>query len=373
MKMLVLQAGKAILAALYSLLKLLPTKNNKVVFLSRQSNTTPLDFALLQQELLIQDEGLEMVTICDRIAPGAKSKARFAKDTLRSMYHLATSKVCVLDSYWPAVSIFTHKGNLTVIQIWHALGKIKQSGYQALGKPGGRGEKVSRALHMHRNYDYIIAGAKIWNPCYCASFGCSEDKLVNIGLPRLDYLIYGKEKHSEIIYSRYPELRDKTVLLYAPTFRRTGDADHTVLISRLAEQGYALVLKGHPNQQIEPEQALCCPEFSAMQMLFVADYVITDYSAIALEAAAANVKTFYYLYDLDCYKESTGLNINVVEEMRDCVFFDVESLLKGLENAEQGCYPESVFNRYKEKYLIPDRGHSTKDLANLVMRHMRDN
>jgi CDP-ribitol ribitolphosphotransferase len=109
-----------------------------------------------------------------------KGLLRFGFNTLASMYHLATAKVCVLDAYWPVVSMLRHKKGLTVIQMWHALGKIKQSGYQTLDKESGRSKELSHLLCMHKNYDYIIAGGKARNPYYVASFGTTEDKLVNI-------------------------------------------------------------------------------------------------------------------------------------------------------------------------------------------------
>ena len=63
---------------------------------------------------------------------------KFSAVMFKSMYHLATSRVCVLDSYWPPVSLLKHKEELRVIQIWHAIGKIKQSGLQSVGKKSGR-------------------------------------------------------------------------------------------------------------------------------------------------------------------------------------------------------------------------------------------
>ena len=127
------------LAALYFFLKLLPTKPNKAVFLSRQSNSLTLDFQMVQELLKRQRDDVEIVTLCNRLE-GEQSGGlvHFAVTTLKSMYHMATAKVCILDAYWPAVSILHHKKCLTVILMWHALGKIKQSGYQTLGKSSGR-------------------------------------------------------------------------------------------------------------------------------------------------------------------------------------------------------------------------------------------
>ena len=72
----------------------------------------------------------------------------YAFVTLKSMYHLATASVCVLDSYWPAVSVLHHKKQLAVIQMWHAMGKIKKSGYQSLGKKFGRSDMIAREMRM---------------------------------------------------------------------------------------------------------------------------------------------------------------------------------------------------------------------------------
>lgn len=89
------------------------------------TNILPLDFKLIQRELLRRNPNLEIINICRRIGEGFTDYVKFAKALINSMYHLATSKVCVIDSYWPAVSILNHKDTLTVIQLWHAIGKIK--------------------------------------------------------------------------------------------------------------------------------------------------------------------------------------------------------------------------------------------------------
>ena len=313
MKILLLRAATGVLAAIYALLKLLPTRSGKVLFLSRQSNTPSLDFQLLEAELVRLDPGVRVVKIFNRIEPGAASKLSFARDTLRSMFHLATSCVCVLDTYWPAVSMLDHKPELTVIQIWHSLGKIKKSGLAAVGKPGGRTAEIAAVMRMHANYDYVVAGAEAWDRYYCESFGCSEDQLVHTSLPRHDVLSSKDPQMAQEVYERYPELTEGKLVLYAPTFRRTSQPEHSALIKALLSEGYKLVIKSHPNQALDSGEALTCPGVSAMQLLLVADYLITDYSAIALEAAAAGVKTFYYLFDSERYREHTGVNIELEE------------------------------------------------------------
>ena len=80
------------LQLIYSVLKLFPTKKNKIVFLSRQSDTLTPDFEMVQQELRREDPEVEIVTICHRLegagSGGLRGMLAFAGSTLRSMYHL---------------------------------------------------------------------------------------------------------------------------------------------------------------------------------------------------------------------------------------------------------------------------------------------
>lgn len=351
---------------IYFFLKLLPTRDYSVLFLSRQSDELSLDFRLLQDALEAKLPKVRIVAITNRLDDKKKHMLRFAVNVLRSMYYLATSEVCVLDAYWPAVSLLTHKKDLTVIQMWHAVGKIKQSGYQTVGKESGRSRRISELLRMHRNYDIVIAGGSAWNPYYAASFDISEDKLVNIGLPRLDYLLHTAEENKRKVLERCPQLREKQVILYAPTFRRGADANWEDLVNYIDFERYVLIIKGHPNQAIRTDNAavLTCPEFSAVELLSSCDYLITDYSAIAVEAAVLNRKTYYYLYDYEEYAAKNGLNVDPFESMPGCAFQSAAELMAHLDS---GHYPQAVLDRYREKYLPENLGSSTERFAALII------
>lgn len=362
----IIHIGKFFLSIAYSVLKCFPVKPNKVLFLSRQSDELSLDFSLLQEQLTRDFPQINITAICNRLDDGKSGLFGFALDTLRSMYHLATSRVCVLDAYWPAVSLLHHKKSLTVIQMWHALGKIKQSGYQTLGKESGRGEKTAKLLRMHENYDLIIAGGKAWNPYYCQSFHTTEDKLINIGLPRIDYLLLTEKENREKVLSAYPAFADKKMILYAPTFRRNIQLRWETLLEEIDFNRYVLVIKGHPNQEIvcEREGVYLCPEFKAVELLAACDYLITDYSAIAVEAAVLNKPTYYYLYDYAEYTEKNGINVNPFDSMPECSFERADDLMRALMS---GHYCQADLDAYRDKYLPENLGTSTKQLSRLII------
>ncbi|WP_425757172.1 CDP-glycerol glycerophosphotransferase family protein [Ihubacter sp. rT4E-8] len=367
---LIIKIGKVFLSVIYGVLKCFPVKQNQALFLSRQADVLSLDFSMLKDRLTEKMPEIRIVSICNRLDDSKSGIIGFGIDTLRSMYYLATSRVCVLDAYWPAVSILRHKKSLTVIQMWHALGKIKKSGYQTLDKESGRSGRTARLLNMHENYDYIIAGGSAWNPYYCASFHTTEDKLVNIGLPRIDYLLETADANREKVLTAYPEMAGKQVILYAPTFRRGIDLKWESLLDVIDFDRFILVIKGHPNQKItcEHKGVLLCPEFQSVELLSVCEYLITDYSAIAIEAAILNKKTYYYLYDYKEYTEKNGINVNPFDSMPGCAFSDAVPLMEQLMS---GAYNEKALADYRKKYLPKELGTSTEKLAQLVVDQLQ--
>lgn len=375
MKKIVVYIMRLCLEILYLFMKLFPTEENKVLFLSRQSNELTQDFMDTQKILRDKKPDVKIVTLCHRLegaeGQGGSGLASFAATTLKSMYHMATSSVCVLDAYWPAVSILHHKKSLTVIQMWHALGKIKQSGYQTLGKASGRSADMAYLMKMHENYDYIIAGGKAWNPFYCKSFNTTEDKLINCGLPRIDHLLNTAEQNRSRVFEAYPEFSEKTVVLYAPTFRKNIELHWEKLADRLtAEEGTVLIVKGHPNQNLHSDnpRVYTCDDFKAVDLLSSCDYLVTDYSAIAIEGAVLSRPTYYFVYDYEEYREKNGMNIDLFEEMPGCVFRDADGLADAIV---AGSYNYEALNEYRKKYLPENLGTSTEQIAKLITDNMR--
>ena len=56
---------------------------------------------------------------------------------------------------------------------------------------------------------------------YANAFRISKEKVRNLGIPRADIFFREEEKQRirEEFYKNYPELKNKKIILYAPTFR----------------------------------------------------------------------------------------------------------------------------------------------------------
>ena len=172
----------------YVFFKLFPTQTNKVLFLSRQTDSPSIDFRMLQKELLKQNAKLKIKTMTKRIQKTPKEI--FFKNTpqmFRQMYHLATAKVCVIDGYNIAVSTLKHKKSLRVVQIWHSLGAIKKFG-KASPKTTFE-QKIAEIFHMHEEYDTIVCPSDASAGFFAEAFGYDKKTVKVCGLPRVDYLL----------------------------------------------------------------------------------------------------------------------------------------------------------------------------------------
>lgn len=359
-------AGKQLMRLLYAPLKLLPVKR-RVCFFSRQSNTVTEDLSRIQQELQLYDPEVEIVSVCCRYRSERDGVFRFAKAVLKSMYYLATSRVCVIDAYWPAVSMLKHKKSLKVIQIWHSMGKIKKSGYQTLGKPSGRDPALAKLMCMHRNYDYIIGGGSAWNRYYCEAFDVPKEKILNYGLPRLDKILEEPDAGAGLL-ERHPELRGKTVVLYAPTFREYEIKPPMQLLQLLDPAEYQVILRFHPRQKFRDKPDLLGRGYekeSVFDLLKICDWVITDYSSLTVEAAALNKKTLYYLYDHSTYCASNGVNIDPLDIMPGCCCRSETELLEAITSRP---YPQEELDWFRDKFLPSELGGSTRNIVLLIGR-----
>lgn len=367
MKLLILLVSAAI-SLIYFFLKLFPVKQGKVLFCSRQSNEPSLDFILLKNEIKETNPEAKFVAVCSHSDGSFKGLLSFVFSSLKSMYHLATSQICIIDSYWPAVSMLKHKKSLKVIQIWHSIGKVKSSGYQSLGKKSGRDMHFAHMLKMHENYDYLIGGAPIWNQYYCEAFNIEKEKILNYGLPRIDYLVQNEEKNKKRFQKEFPELVGKKIILYAPTFRKNMKSSWDSIGKAKKYDDIVVIIKNHPGKfakKIEESSNIkYIDSWETIDLIAACDYMITDYSSIALEAAVLKRKTFFWTYDYDEYMENSGINFDLKREMSDWVFRDINDIMDCIENE---VYNEEQQKQYIDKYVPASLVGATEKIASLVV------
>lgn len=372
MKTVAIHIFKGILKFIYFFLKFLPTNKKKLVFISRQSNEINIDFIMIRDEILTRDEKIKMKFLCKRFGNGFFEKIKYFFEIIRQMYHLATSKIAIIDSYCIPVCILNHKKSLFVLQIWHSIGKIKKSGYQTLDTPSGRSSEIAKLMCMHKNYDKVIAGGEAFDEFYEAGFNISKEKLLHYGLPRIDYLIKNEKKLKVQIYEKYPQFKDKKIIYYVPTFRKYEVDGLDKIVEICNKNDYILIVRGHPNQKLDIDKSKVyeCLDFKSTELLTIADYVITDYSSICLEAAVLNKKVLFYVFDYDKYMEENGINLDAYKVLPSCSSKDFDYLYSIIRDDK---YDNKSYQEFRRKYLPENLGNSTQLIVDFLMEKLGNN
>ena len=364
--------------ALYALLKLLPQRR-KVVFLSRQSDHPSRDFKMLASQLEALDPSIDVVVRCKFIHPGFAHRAAYLGEVLAQMYHLATSSVCVVDGYIVPVSVLSHRPTLTIVQMWHALGAIKQFGLQSVGRPSGRSSQVASAMKMHRNYDVVLCGSPAWVPAFAEAFGVEPSAVLPLGLPRVDYLVTAATALADgrppvalqRLLARFPQLADadKTVVLYAPTFRKNAEGAYSDVAEAFSDDRFTLVVKPHDLESatLAGTNVIDASGVDVVDLILLANAVITDYSAVALEVCSAGRPLYFYVYDIDDYSAAHGLNLNPLLDVAEMSSRDIGEI--AVRVAAHDYNVESV-RSFCERYGPPVDGGCTRRIADMVISRL---
>ncbi len=358
----------------YFFIKFFPIQKNKITMLSRQSNDINIDFKMLLDEFSNQDKNIKVKVLCKEVPKNIIGRIKYCFFLIICLYHISTSKVCIIDGYSIPISCLKHKKDLKIIQIWHSLGAIKQFGKQVIDKKEGSKSEISKIMKMHQNYDYVLCASDATREFYKQGFGVDESKILKLGMPRIDYLLGKDEKINkkiENLYKDYPNLKEKKTILYVPTFRQGKSVHIYDLINSVNTDEYNLIIKLHPlDKTIVDSKYTINNKYSTFDLLKIADYVITDYSALSLETSILdNKQLYFYLYDIQDYKMDRGLNVTLREEMPNYTFSNVDDIIK---NIQEDNYNFEDLKKFRDKYVQTVDTNNSKRIVDFIKKLMEE-
>ena len=369
---LLLTLAVCFLKLIYAPIKLFPA-SHMVTFISRQSNAVNSDFQMLADAMRKKDPTLKVCFLCRTIGDGLLQKAGYIFHMFRQLYQISISEAVVLDSYCIAVSVLKHKDSLKVFQIWHALGSLKKFGCSILDMEEGSSRKTADILKMHRNYDYVFSSSEVSAPYFAEAFGTTIDKVVVNPLPRVDRITdeEWKRETRQRIADECPGLTEKPILLYAPTFRKNKDnvEPFRKIASAVDTSRYQLILAPHPNirsQLTEIKNAIVLPQFSTIELAVLADFIITDYSALIYELAFLGKPIYYWMYDYDQYQSGRSFYTDYLNEAPGIKSSQLTDLLSAIDEGRSDL-AENI--KFAEKY-VARKENCTDAMASFILNHM---
>lgn len=368
MKVLIVKLFVLFIRIIYFPMKWQKTQN-KIVWLSRQSNEKSLDIELLEKAINeISPETIQVFRL-RKLKDESALSLSYIFAIFKDMIEIASAKVVITDTYSIPVSCLTHKADLTVVQLWHALGAVKKFSLQATGKKQGRDKSISKVMCMHKNYNYVIAPSQKTAEFYCEAFGCAKENIKIATLPRVDVLLNGENLKEEFLNLNY-EYRNKRIILYLPTFRE-NDLQIADELSESFEKetNLKLLVSAHPlSETVKSGKYTFNGNFNTQDLMKIADEIITDYSACAFEAALLNKPLWFYVPDYDSYKAEMGLNVDLKEDYPMFTFKTVNELKDNIKNTD---YNYKMLENFKNTFVENQGVDNARKLAEFVVANVK--
>ncbi len=376
---------------MYFFIKLFTRQRRRVYLLSRQFDKPSINYQMIIDELKkakidykvkckkveksindsMRTQGHYSNTsgLIKRLLGKFKASISYYFSLIGQMVDIAKSKVIIVDGYNLPVSLLNHKKGTKVIQQWHALGAIKKFGYQSIGKVDGINPKVAKILKMHAGYDYVISGSEGMNKYFAEAFNVPEEKVLAIGTPSIEFLKKVDPKVTKEIYKKYPAMKEKINVLYSPTFRNEKNYNYQELIDNTDFKKVNLIITNHFKVEEKAKDqriiAIDSSEFSTFDILKVVDYVITDYSALMIDAAVINKKILLYVYDFEQYDKNNGVNLDLLNDFSTITYKDADKLMNIINKDK---YDKVAYKRFQELYTPHIDKTSTEATMDLIKR-----
>ena len=180
--------------------------------------------------------------------------------------------------------------------------------------------------------------------------------------------------------NKHADASAKKIIIYAPTLRKGSGYENWAqnnvrALASTCPQNACLVYCGHPletNSVTALESEFDClhvvQDFSTIDILQAADLVITDYSAIAFDAALLNKNTAFYVPDIEKYKASPGLNINL-EDKSICVSSKDAAEIMNLARCKQHAGFDAWI-AFCKQYFADVTPYVAQRYASIILEHL---
>lgn len=362
----------------YKLAKRKKVKANKITFFSARREEISGNFEFVYNKIK-DDKNLDINFLFN-----TKSFRYMTNKEIKEFATMcATSKVIVLDEYTPQIHLIDLKPETKLVQLWHACGAFKTFGFTRIGRPKGSPQPTRN----HRSYDYVTVSSSYCKKCHSEGFGIATDNVVPTGIARTDVFFDEeyKEKFKKSFYEQYPQLKDKKIIMFAPTFRGNlkGDANYPMglfdvkKVCKTLGDEYAIIIKHHPfitEKHPIPnkykDRVIDLSENTEINdLLFISDLVITDYSSLVFECSLLNLPMLFYAYDLQTYIKSRDFYFDYKLYVPGKICNNINVLLDSILNED---YQTEKIAPFRDMFFENLDGKSTERIANLLYKALKE-
>lgn len=352
-----------------------------ILFLSERQSDIPPNMRALYDRMIERNLDKQF-DIQFSLRPSTSEKQSIWSN-LRCLIKISKANIIIVDDYVPWFNwLILNPSKTKLIQIWHAGAGFKGVGFSRWGHFGCPGP-----FNSHRQYAYCICDSTKIRTFFSEQFGILNQQVIPTGMPRLDKFL-NPEAQKEIkdnLYQKYPQLKGKQVILFAPTYRGRDRKDAHYPFEKLdldalhefcKKNNSFFVFKVHPwvMNKIEIKDSyqstfLDLSEYTEINDIFlITDILITDYSSCMYEYALMHKPMLAFAYDLQEYSTCRGFHRSYEDNVPGKVCTTFDELMEALKTQD---YEFDKHDKYIENHFDkPDMHNSDRVIDWLVLNKL---
>lgn len=323
MKELIKTAGSFGIRTAMRLFHLLPIKKKQVFFSAYSGHQYTCNPKYISEYLSKTYPELQLVW-CYRDKPFDAAPAQSLVRYGSFSYYRAilTSGVVVMNDLQNC-SYIPFRKKQTVIQTWHGSGLYKKVGRDV---PNNTFWNDRRLRWTTKRIAYFISGAAAFTETVIRGAFGYDGEVKSCGLPRNDILLNAacRDEIAKKVRTRLGLKEDAHVILYAPTFRGSGDPSQQELEAervlaacrtRFGKECVLLVRSHHTLTDRRGQTAADTVDVSQypdmQELICAADSMISDYSSCIWDFSLTGKPCFIFAADLTAYRVDRDFYMDV--------------------------------------------------------------
>ena len=312
-----------------------------------------------------------------------KQTARvYERKLIRAKYWITNYRVP--DHVWP-------QKDQVFVQCWHGT-PLKRLGYDLETSENA----IDSIADIRKKYamdaekfNYILSPSGFASEKFTSAWNLKEtkmeDKVMEIGYPRNDFLINHTQEDIRMIKEKLEIPEDKKVILYAPTWRDnqheagTGftydlNVNFDALRQELGDE-YVILFRVH---------YLVASKFSfddyegfiynvsnyddINHLYLIADLLITDYSSVFFDYGILKKPMLFYMYDLEDYKDSIRGFYFGIDKLPGKIITKEEELPDAIRDSIDNFVYDDKYREFNETFSKREDGQASRRFVDWVFR-----
>ena len=359
--------------------KLFHSKKENILFLSEQDDKLAHNMRCIYQKILARQID-EQYNIFFSLRKKTSENVSILS-SIKMLLSIIKADIIIVDDHVPAFDWLMLK-NTKLIQVWHAGAGFKGVGYSRWGHKGAPGP-----FSCHRQYTYCLAGSQEIAHFFSEQFGILDEQIIPTGMPRMDEYLDNNHKFNIInnLIQQYPVLKDKKVILFAPTYRGENrrnayypyeKIDFDKLYDYCVSDNAVVLFKMHPwvSSELPVEEKYKDRFFDfnnysdINELFYITDILITDYSSSMYEYALMNKPMLAYAFDKTQYSLTRGFHRSYDDNVPGKVCETFNELLNSLESRDFQYDKHEIYMKNHFDYV--DTSNSNRVIDWLILGNL---